>query len=118
MKENMYIPTMAEIKRFNKLTEYFTQPFAYHTVEGDAYRIAEKMYEGVMMHKQFLAYVNKDNSIEDIRKMYDELVESWTVGEFVIRKEDDDMYDYNLVNGNIGDIIKDDVFDCLVKEIR
>ena len=92
MKENMYIPTMAEIKRFNKLTEYFTQPFAYHTVEGDAYRIAEKMY--------------------------DELVESWTVGEFVIRKEDDDIYEYNLVNGDIGDIIKDDVFDCLVKEIR
>jgi hypothetical protein len=71
-----------------------------------------------MMHKEFLAYINKDNSIEDIRTLFNEIAESWIFGEFIHTEKDDDLYEYNLMTGEIGDIIKDDVFECLVKEIR
>lgn len=118
MAEKMYIPSMEEIKKFAKLTEYFTQPFAHRIVVADAYNIANRMYDGVMMHKEFLAYINKDNSIEDIRTLFNEIAESWIFGELIHTEKDDDLYEYNLMTGEIGDIIKDDVFECLIKEIR
>jgi hypothetical protein len=50
--------------------------------------------------------------------LFNEIAESWIFGELIHTEKDGDLYEYNLMTGEIGDIIKDDVFECLVKEIR
>lgn len=101
---------------FPKLQEFLNRPGSYHIFDEKIYSAAQRLLKDVRSNKEFMKYVNPDNSREDVRRMFDGLVDEWIDAQFIDIKQDGswDCEMYNvLTNQKINKLLKEDIFNLI-----
>lgn len=105
-------------QKFPNIYNHLNQQWSYHDIDDVVYSAATRLLDYIMSYKTFQIYNHRMNSDQDVKKMFDELVDLW-IDEQYIKFTDDEqsMRDYNiLTDRDTNRVIKDDVFRLIRKK--
>ena len=100
--------------KFPDIYEFLNRSYAYHQIDDVVYDTAQKLLDYFRDNKTFQIYNHSMNSDQDVRIMFDELVD-WWIDEYYLNIsgecEHDTFYEYNvLTDREINKVIKDEIF--------
>ena len=100
--------------KFPNIYEILNRPYAYHQIDAVVYDTAQKLLDYFRNNKTFQIYNHAMNSDQDVRIMFDELVDWWIDEHYLNISgecEHDMFYEYNvLTDREINKVIKDEIF--------
>jgi len=98
--------------KFPNIYEFLNRPYAYHQIDDVVYDTAQKLLDYFRDNKTFQIYNHSMNSDQDVRIMFDELVDWWVDEHYLNLDENiEKMYEYNvLTDRETNKVIKDEVF--------
>ena len=98
-------------EKFPSIYAYLNQEFSYHDIDDVVYDAANRLLDYLISNTTFQLYNHHMNSEQDVRLMFDELVDWYIDDKYLITEDEQTMYKYNiLTDRNTNKIIKDDVF--------
>ena len=100
--------------KFPNIYEFLNRPYAHHQIDDVVYDTAQKLLDYFRDNKTFQIYNHSMNSDQDVRIMFDELVD-WWIDEHCLNIsgecEYDTFYEYNvLTDRDVNKVIKDEIF--------
>ena len=98
--------------KFPNIYEFLNRPYAYHQIDDVVYDTAQKLLDYFRDNKTFQIYNHSMNSDQDVRIMFDELVD-WWIDEHYLNLDGniETMYEYNvLTDRETNNVIKDEIF--------
>ena len=100
--------------KFPNIYEFLNRPYAYHQIDDVVYDTAQKLLDYFRDNKTFQIYNHSMNSDQDVRIMFDELVDWWIDEHYLnisSECEHDTFYEYNvLTDREVNKVIKDEIF--------
>lgn len=100
--------------KFPNIYEFLNRPYAYHQIDDVVYDTAQKLLDYFRDNKTFQIYNHAMNSDQDVRIMFDELVDWWVDEHYLDISgecEGDTLYEYNvLTDRETNKVIKDEIF--------
>ena len=100
--------------KFPDIYEFLNRPYAYHQIDDVVYDTAQKLLDYFRNNKTFHIYNHAMNSDQDVRIMFDELVDWWIDEHYLNISgecEHDMFYEYNvLTDREINKVVKDEIF--------
>lgn len=98
--------------KFPNIYEFLNRPYAYHQIDDVVYDTAQKLLDYFLDNKTFRIYNHSMNSDQDVRIMFDELVDWWIDEHYLNLDENiEKMYEYNvLTDRETNKVIKDEIF--------
>ena len=100
--------------KFPNIYAYLNQEFSYHDIDNVVYDAANRLLDYLKSNKTFQLYNHHMNSEQDVRLMFDELVDWYIDDKYLITEDEQSMRNYNiLIDRKTNKVIKDDVFRLL-----
>ena len=98
--------------KFPNIYEFLNRPYAYHQIDDVVYDTAQKLLDYFRDNKTFQIYNHSMNSDQDVRIMFDELVDWWIDEHYLhIDENIEKMHEYNvLTDRETNKVIKDEIF--------
>ena len=100
--------------KFPNIYEFLNRPYADHQIDDLVYDTAQKLLDYFRDNKTFQIYNHVMNSDQDVRIMFDELVDWWIDEHYLNISgecEHDTFYEYNvLTDREVNKVIKDEIF--------
>ena len=91
--------------------EYLNSPWAYHSIDETVYSAASQLLMFMQQHEEFQKYNNADNSEQDVRLLFDEIIDSWIAENYLVADSDELFEKYNiLTDSHINKALKSDLF--------
>lgn len=98
--------------KFPNIYEFLNRPYTHHQIDDVVYDTAQKLLDYFRDNKTFQIYNHAMNSDQDVRIMFDELVDWWIDEHYLNLDENiEKMYEYNvLTDRETNKVIKDEIF--------
>ena len=106
-------------EKFQNIYAYLNQECSYHDIDNVVYDAANRLLDYLKSNTTFQLYNHHMNSEQDVRLMFDELVDWYIDDKYLITEDEQSMYKYNiLTDRNTNKVIKDDVFRLIRQTIQ
>ncbi len=106
-------------EKFPSIYAYLNQEFSYHDIDDVVYDAANCLLDYLKSNTTFQLYNHHMNSEQDVRFMFDELVDWYIDDKYLITEDEQSMYKYNiLTDRNTNKVIKDDLFRLIHQTIQ
>ena len=105
-------------EKFSNIYAYLNQECSYHNIDEVVYDAANRLLDYLKSNVTFQLYNHRMNSEQDVRLMFDELVDWYIDDKYLITEDEQSMRNYNiLTDRETNKVIKDDIFRLLRKTI-
>jgi hypothetical protein len=115
-QQKKYIPTEYEREVFIKTLSLFDNDIIYDSVIERIMNISVSLLSDMETNGSFLIHLIPENSIQDVRLLFDEIVENWISDNLI---DESDMTRFNMFTDfNVELSVKEDIFRHIISSSK